>query len=554
MRGRGPSKTMMQALVAVVLLLAASPAAAQPKSDGRQLLDDGAVLVVRGEPEELERMAALARSLGGDLSRVVNLASIGSAGALGFDILARAGWPVVGLDPARPFFVQVSPSSGGLRHARAVAAIGNAADVTAWSRRVPALDRMCIADGNRGDLGALLGIKTNAPEVARILTTKKIEVIGWSSVLKVYAFVRREGGFLVVDIFVPRGRGLDWTRDGAAVLPRLDLPKKSFLTRRGMASWTGKPGVALWTRPGGLFDLLAEPADRACGDLAPATRDSGLTDLAVSLRRSRTALDLSLAFGLAEGSQLVPALAMVDDRLATTRLGDAVLAASLYTGTLDKLRALPRDAAIRAGWTPLWHRARECGRAIRTELEVFAWPELFAQWLDEAAALSPDAASLVASVRNIGIAAKTLSLEDIRGSLGFAEVSLVDRGKPAAEALLDALFGARRPGRRPQRHTAWGRGALRPYILGPRGLATVGVALGERSLTWRLRRGRSGRGSNVLGSLAADGGALLRQIAPELPPRLGAIGKAAAPRVGSIGGELTLSRAALGLSLSIKIR
>ncbi len=80
------------------------------------------------------------------------------------------------------------------------------------------------------------------------------------------------------------------------------------------------------------------------------------------------------------------------------------------------------------------------------------------------------------------------------------------------------------------------------------------MALGERSLTWRLRRGRAGRGSSLLGALSADGGALLRQIAPELPPGLAALGKAAAPRGGSIGGELTLSRAALVLSLSIKLR
>ncbi len=541
--------------ILAVALLAARPAAAQPRSDGRQLIDEGASLVLRAEPEELERLAALARSLGGDLSQVVNLASIGSAGALGFDLLSRAGWPVVGLDPARPFFVQVSPSGGGLRHARAVAAIADPAAVTAWSRRVPALDRAWIADGGKGDLGALLGIKTGAADVAALLVKRKVAVVGWSSVLKVYAFVRREGGgFLVVDLFVPRGRALDWSRDGAAVLARLEPPKKSLLSRRGVASWTGKPGVALWTRPGGLFDLLAEPAERACGDLAPATRDSGLTDLAVSLRRSRTSLELSLVYGLADDSQLVPALAMVDDRLATKRLGDAVVAATLYAGSLDTLRSLPRDAAIRAGWVPLWRRVRECGRAIRAELEVFAWPELFAQWLDEAADLSPEAASLVASLRNLGLAARSVSLADLRGSLAFAEVSLVDRGKPAAEALLDALFGARRPGRRPQRHTAWSKGALRPYVLGPRGLATVGVALGERSLTWRLRRSRGGRGHGLLGELAADGGALLRQIAPDLPPRLAAIGKAAAPRVGSIRGDLTLSRVQLALALSIKIR
>ncbi|HEU5055508.1 MAG TPA: hypothetical protein VFU21_03260 [Kofleriaceae bacterium] len=541
--------------IAPLLLVSlwATAAAAQPRSDGRHLLDEGAALVVRGEAEELERMAQLARSLGGELSQVVNLASIGSAGALGFDLLSRAGWPVVGLDPARPFFVQVSPSSGGLRHARAVAAIGDPADLTAWSRRIPALDRAWIAEGNKGDLGSMLGIKGEPAEVSRALVKRKVEVVGWSSVLKVYAFVRRDGGFLVVDLLVPRGRALDWSRDGQAVLARLEPPRKGLPGRRGVASATGKPGVVLWTRPGAVFDLLADPPERACADLAPAARDSGLTDLAVSLRRSRTHLEIHVTYGITDGSHLVPALAMVDDRLATTRLGDAVLAATLYTGSLATLRGLPRAAAIRAGWVPLWRRVRECGRAIRAELEVFAWPELFAQWLDEVDDLSPDAAALVASVRNLGVAAKAVSLKDVRTSLGFAEVSLVDRGKPAAEGLLDSLFGARRTGRRPQRHTTWGKSALRPYLLGPRGLATVGVALGERSLTWRLRRGRGGR-DNLLGSVAADGGALLRQIAPDLPPRLAPIGKAAAGRVGSVSGQLVLSRAALALSLSIKIR
>ncbi len=537
-----------------LVALAPAVAAAQPKLDGRQLLDDSAGLVLRGETEDLEKLAALARGLGGDVSQVVNLASIGSAGALGFDLLSRAGWPVVGLDPARPFFVQVSISGGGLRHARAVAAIGDQAAVSAWARRIPALDRVWTAGDNKGDLGALLGIKAGAAaEVGKLLVARHVEVVGWSSVLKVHAFIRREGGFLVADLFALRGRALDWSRDAAAVLPRLEKPARSILSRRGVADWLGKPGVSLWARPGALFDLLAEPAQRACGDLATATRPSGLTDVAVSLRRGRSALELSVGYRIADGSPLVPALALVDDRLATTRLGDAVLAATLYAGSLEKLRGVPRDAAIRAGWSTLWRRVRDCGRAIRVELEVFAWPELFGQWLEEAAALSPDAASLVASVRNLGVAAKTLSLADIRESIAFAEVSLIDRGKPAAEAILDAVFGARHPGRRPQRHTSWGSGRLRPYMLGPRGLSIAGAGFGQGSLTWRLRRGRGGRGGN-LGSLAADGGALLRQIAPDLPPSLAAIGKAAASRVGSVVGTLDVNRTVLALSLSIKIR
>jgi len=544
-RGFGPAL--------LLLALWAAPAAGQPRSDGRQLLDDGAALVVRGDPDELERLAALARSLGGEVSQVVNLASIGSAGALGFDLLSRAGWPVVGLDPARPLFVQISPSSGGLRHARAVAAVGDPADFTAWSRRIPALDRSWIAQGGRGDLGALLGIKGAPGEVVKAMGQKKVEVVGWSSVLKVYAFLRRDGAFMVVDLFTVRGRALDWTRDGAQVLARLGPPKKSMLSRRGVADWLGKKGVAVWTRPGGVFDLLAEPAERACGDLAPTIRGSGLVDVALSLRRDRTRLDLGLAYGLAQEAPLVAALSTVDDRLTTGRSSDA-LAATLYTGSLEKLRDLPRESAIRAGWTPLWRRVRDCGRAIRAELVVFAWPELLGQWLDEASDLSPEAEALVTSVRNIGFAARSISLADLRASVAFAELSLVDRGKPAAEGLLDALFGARRATRRPQRHTAWGKGALRPYLLGPRGLSLLGVAFGERSLAWRLRRGRVHRSGDLLGAVSGNGGELLRQIAPGLPPRLAPIGKAAAGRVRSIRGDLMRSRSFLGLALSIEMR
>jgi len=537
-----------------LVALAPAVAAAQPRSDGRQLIDESAGLVFRGETEELEKLAALARSLGGEVSQVVNLASIGSAGALGFDLLSRAGWPVTGLDPARPFFVQVSLSGGGLRHARAVASIGDPGAVTAWSRRIPAFDRVWTASDDKGDLGALLGIKTGAAEVGGQLRARKIEVVGWSSVLKVYAFVRRESGFLVVDLFVSRGRAIDWSRDAAQILSRLERPKKSFLSRHGVADKLGARGVWMWTRPGAVFDLLAEPAERACGDLATASRPSGLVDLAVSVRRGKSDLDISVVYGLADGSQLVPALAIVDDRLASTVRADAVLAATLFTGSLEKLRDLPRDAAIRAGWTPLWRRVRDCGKAIRAELEIFAWPELFGQWLDEAADLSPGAAALVASVRNLGVAARSLSLADIRASVAFAEVSLVARARPAAEAVLAAIFGGRHPGRRPQRHTSWGSGRVRPYLIESRALSTVGAAFGESSLKWRLRRYRGGGPGKLLGSLAADGGALLRQIAPDLPPQLAPIGKAASGRVGSVSGDLMLSRSVLGLSVSIKIR
>jgi hypothetical protein len=549
---------MMRRLLPIALLLAhAAPAIAQP--DGRHFIDGQAALVVRADADQLERLATLARSLGGDALQAVNLVSIGSAGALGFDLLSRPAWAVVGLDPARPFFVQVSLSRVGTRHLRVVARIQDTLDFTAWSRRVPALNRMWTASDGVGDLGALLGTSgADTAEAARLLKGKRIEVVGWSSLFKVFVLLRRDGNFMLADLFFPRGRGIDWSRDGTGMLARLDPPlaADSLAARRGAARLTGTAGLVAWTRPGGLFDLLAQPSERACGDLAPAARDSGLADLGLRLLLRRDRLHAEAVFGLADAkAPVAAALAIANDGVAGQRRAGAIAAGELRLRGVDRFRDLPRAPAIRAGWVPLWRRVRRCGGAIRIELLAFAWPELAAQWLEEVAALSPDAAALVSSVRNVGFAARKLSLRDRRVAVAFAEVSILDRGKPVADAMLDALFAGGQTVRRPRRHQAWGGSTLRPYAIGARSPSIVGTGFGEASRDWRLRFPRSDRrgASDEVGRLSADGAAVLRQLAPDLG-RLAGLGKAAAARLGSVDGAITLTSLLLRADFTIKLR
>ncbi|HLU68400.1 MAG TPA: hypothetical protein VKZ63_19080, partial [Kofleriaceae bacterium] len=137
-----------------------------------------------------------------------------------------------------------------------------------------------------------------------------------------------------------------------------------------------------------------------------------------------------------------------------------------------------------------------------------------------------------------------------------AEVSLEPAAGPAAERILDAVFGERRTERRPRPHQAWGGGVLRPYALSAgRALRVIGVGFGPDSVTWRLRRAGPGRrrAPRELLRLRGDAGAILRQIADDLPPRAAIVGRAAARRVGSVSGSLTAGPDAIRLTTQLRL-
>jgi hypothetical protein len=532
-------------------VLAAPAVTATPPRDGRGLLPGDAAIVVRADPVELERVAAMVRSLGGEVGLAANLVSLASASAIGFDAMARAGWASVGVDADQPVFVAlgaIDPTEPrALWHVRTVARLTDGRPFADWAGRTPLLREAWRADRPvRGALAALLGVAADPraeSTAVRVLTERGAIAVGVSPSFGALVFVRRVGPYAALDAFALAEIGrVDWTRDGAAILARLDGPARgaTMTERTGAGARTlGRPGLTVWTRPTGLFDagVAWSRPPVSCGVFRALAAQTWLVDGSIALRASAGQVAVDVVWGAPPGAPVTTAWTTADDGLLGPPLrAGAVLGASLYLAGTERLRAAPRPELVTDGWVALWRRARGCGRTSRALLFGFAWPEIAIQWLSDIAAVSPPAAHLVESARNIGFAARRVSASDRRGWQAVLEGSLGPAGMAPAQAVLDAVFGGRRAARRPRRHTAWDGVYLHPYTLtrGKRG-GIIGVGIGDRSRRWRLDQPVSRARRNpprTLARAAADGPALLRQLAPTLSPGLRVLADAAARRVG----------------------
>ena len=557
------------ALAAALAALAPRPASAAPPPDGRALLRADAALVLRADPVELERVAVLARGLGGDLGLAANLLSLGTATALGFDALAVAGWRSVGLDPGRPAFLQISaagprarPGAAGVfRHARLVAHVADPVRLAGWAHAVPVLEQRW-SPGRAGDLGALLGATGRAAaDAARDLRDRGVLAAGSAAPLGVLVFLRQEGPLLVIDAVVPP-RPVSWARDRDRVLAHLSAPDPAAaMPGRGSAGalLLARPGLVLWTRAGAPSELLpgGPRPGGTCAALRDLAADSSLLDAAAAIHIAPRRLEAELVWGVADDAPVAAAFPRADDGLlGPPRRGGAIASAALYLASTDRLRALPRGALVRAGWASFWHHVEACGAGARLDAQLFLWPQLAAQWLEEIAAVHPAGATLVSAVRNAAVSATRVSARDRRDWRAVAEVSLSPAGLPPAERILDAVFGRRTEQRRPRAHHLWGAGPIRPYALAAgRALRVIGAGAGVESVIWRMRRGVPGRRATpaALVRLAGDAGALLRQLTPDLPPRLAIIGRAAAARVGSFVGDVTAGPGRIRAAVQLRL-
>lgn len=550
----------------------AAPAAAPPR-DGRGLLPGDAAMVVRADPVEIERAAAMVRALGGEVGLIANVVSLASATAIGFDALAAAGWGSIGIDVGQPVFVAIGaidPSAAhALWHVRTVARVADGRPFADWAGRTSLLREPWRADRPvRGALASLLGLAGDPRAeaiAARALTERGAIAVGVSPSFGALLFVRRVGPYAAIDAFALAEIGrINWTRDGAAILARLDAPARgaAMSERTGAgARALSRPGLVFWTRPEGLFDAAVAwsrpPA--SCEAFRALAGQTALTDGAIAMRVAAGQVALDVVWGAAPGAPLTSAWTTADDGLLgpTLRRG-AVLGASIYLAGTDRLRGIPRPELVQDGWMPLWRRARSCGRTARALLLGFAWPEITAQWLGDVAAVSAPAARLVAAARNIAFAGRRVSASDRRAWQAVLEGSLAPGGMGPAESVLDAVFGGRRTTRRPRRHTAWDGGYLLPYTLsrGKRG-GVIGVGIGDRARRWRLDQPLSRprrTAPRALARAAADGPALLRQLAATLPPGRRAVAAAAAPRVGSVDVVMTVQPDGVKISATIRRR
>ncbi len=439
-------------------VLAAPAVTATPPRDGRGLLSGDAAIVVRADPVELERVAAMVRSLGGEVGLAANVVSLASASAIGFDAMAKAGWASIGVNTDQPVFVAlgaIDPTAQrALWHVRAVARLTDGRPFADWAGRTPLLREAWRADRPvRGALAALLGLAADPRAEAtavRALTERGAIAVGVSPSFGALVFVRRVGPYASLDAFALAEIGrIDWTRDGAAILARLDAPAAgaTMTERTGAGARTlGRPGLTVWTRPAGLFDagVAWSRPPATCGVFGALAARTWLVNGSIALRVSAGQVAVNVVWGATPGAPVTTAWAVADDGLLGPPLrAGAVLGASLYLAGTERLRAAPRPDLVADGWVALWRRARGCGRTARALLFGFAWPEITTQWLSDIAAVSPPAARLVESARNIGFAARRVSASDRRGW----------------QAVLEGSLGPRRPG--PGRGSAR-RGLRRP--------------------------------------------------------------------------------------------
>jgi hypothetical protein len=585
-RARARASALTAALVAVVVAFLPHPVPASPPAaalapvasaavrqrTALELIPSDAAAVVRADPAELERIAALVRSLGGDIGMAANAVSLASASALGFDSLAVPGWRSIGIDGDHPVFVALAPidptAPRALWHARAIARVSDTRSFADWASRTPLLSEPWRASNPvRGALAALLGIPGDPgaeAAAARALTERGTIAVGMSPRLGALLLVRRVGAYAALDAFALAEIGhVVWPRDGAALLSGLDAPASgaTMLDRTSAAAAAlGRPGLVFWTHPAGLFDaaITWSRPPTTCDIFRDLAAHTALIDASLALRVAQHQVALDLLWGSAPGAPVTAAWPVADDGLVGPALrGGAVVAASLYLAGTARLRSLARPPLIEDGWNPLWRRARACGRPARALLVSFAWPEVVGQWLSEVAAVSPATARVVDSARNIAFAARRISAADRRAWQAVLEASLGPDAIGPTQAVLDAVFGGRHPVRRPRPHLTWQGQYLHPYTVsrGRRGII-VGTAIGDRSRRWRLDQPIRPRRAapRTLARAAADVSALLRQLAPDLPPRLRALAAAAASRVGSLSMAATVQPDGVQVSATVRRR
>lgn len=599
LRAIGPARAVALLAVALALLARtggrawagppgarARAAAGAAAGTGLDLLDAGVVVAARLDPGEIEHAAALARSLGGDATLDTNLASLLSAGALGFDLLARAGWRSVGLDDGAPLWVSIAlppPARPGTAappwHARLVVRGKNLARAEQWARTLPLVRQAWTAGGPATALVQALGATPHdAAAAARALASAHVILAGTAPGAAARVFVRRAGDLLVLDaVGQTRGAAPSWNQDRALLVHAIAPPDRplSRLASAG-AQALARPGLVLWTRPGGPHQLielarrlgaLSRPTGgsgpvpgEVCEQLGDAARGTALVDLAVAVHISGREITTDATWGVrpSAGDALVAAFPVTDDGLIgpPRHAGGSVLSGSVLLASLSPLMARPRAPALADGWVPLWHTLRYCGAGPRAEVELFLWPDLAGQWLTETAATSPDAATLLAGLRNLAFAARRVSLESRLRWRAVAEASVAPAGRAVLQAILDAVFGARRSARGPRRHVTWGHGLLVPYWIARRHRPDLfGAGFGAASVAWRLRQAlpvprRAPAG--LVARVAGDLNGILRQVAPELTGAARTLGKSAASRVGSFAGTLTLDRSAVRARITVR--
>jgi hypothetical protein len=586
------------ALLAVFATGLALPRAAAADAELEAWLDPDAPVAIRLEAGELERLAGLARSIGGEAGGVTALATLGGVRFLGFDPLSRRGWQSAGLDGDAPAMLQLPAidsaatdkvyrelgrtsgqwgthrdDSPPLWRSRLVVRAADPARAIAALTGGRLVDRATAVEAGRAaELAAVLGAsRGRGAAVVRDLAALGVVAVATVPDAGALLFVRRKDAVVVVDLIAPfAGDALEWRRDRDALRAALGRRGRGNGGAAGRAAALAGPGLVLWTHPLGLYHVgqayraseqlrlrfaggaLPDLA-RGCGKLRSLEKAT-LTDLAVALRVEERALMVTARYG--HRGPLAGALAPADHPVVAG-LAATDLHGRLAVAQLAAVRRLARPALHAGGWDAVWQQTGWCGEGATALVYGFSWPELAALWLDELVAAMPEVAPVIGGLGSVGVA-----LDQVAAArtdlLGVVEIAADSAALELVAAGLDAVFGTSRDRERPRPHRAWGRGPLHPSpIAGEPGVLGAGFG---KSTRWRL--GALRPPTTAATPTAAPAPPLLAvrgrldRLLPVLTAggRWAALGKAAAARVASFRLDGGVATSALELSLTIELR
>ena len=531
------SRTLIAAVAAgSVAFGPAHSLAAPPTQELAGWLDPDAAIVLKLDPAQIENVGEVAGAAGGKLAAAVDVVSMISQGAVGFDVTRAAAWTDAGFDG--PFLVQVTAidataadkiykTLGAARSWTAktyrsltmtyfrgriaipVSDFGRAKATLSKIRLLPQL--YPVNSDSAADIATVLGAASpkSLKGLVRWLRGRGVFLVGRVDGLDATVFARRASSdLIIIDVLASYAGGpVVWHRDKKELDALLVRGGKSGLAKR-LASGGGKQlsesGSAIWMSPVELWDvatalgrreILRALADgelpprpteaRICKSFGEIAHSGAFEDVALRWDVGDREIAIAAAWGLRTRYALDTALATEDDRLPSPGpRAELSAAAVLYLAGTQKLRAMARPDAM-SSWDELWSRIDRCGDRASILVGVFGWPQVAGLFLDELAGLDPSARAAVDGIGNAAVAVSKLSWS-ANSAVGAGEVAFDPAGAGAVQSYARAVFGQRKRHKQPRAHSTWGRGAIRPYAYSDGAAHIMGAAFGGAKVAWRL--------------------------------------------------------------------
>ncbi len=488
-------------MVSSAPVLADVPNTEQSLREQLSFMDRDAGLIFSLKVQQLHSAYQLASDAFPKERRALHLAGLGASAILGFYPFSTKAWTSSGFDVSSPILLQVAATEAGhnLAKTRIVLKVRSASRVQASVGRMRFREKARLGRKDDDSPRSLLAQVRKMPDGTQwkeALRNAGVFLIAKPAPLQGVLFARMQDGYLVLDLFDPRGLTF------AQVLGILQRrPTALDLSMPG--AWALRKGpIGLWIRSSQLGESLKD-GSTACNEIASLGRENSIQAVGLAARIAPSRLTLDVAWSLRRDDTLLESLVPQDHAL----LGKpGLLSAHAYMASWGTLRDRARPSQAQS-WDQVWANTKDCGTLSWAYVVSVAWPELMGLFLSELSILDRSAATVVDSIG--GMSASIRARRRAHTTI-VTEAWVRGAGANVAKSWLATLFGSEE---KRGNYMQWGRASIRPYALDMPGGSVVGAGFrpGSRKLAHTSPRQKTVAG-NVLAQLVARPAKLVRQL------------------------------------------